>query len=86
MERFQLLAVVSLPQTAFSHYGAGVKASLIFVRKRGPHEVLDDNEAVFMAAPERIGYDATGRKTENELPEIVKEFRAFESNPRPFFA
>lgn len=84
LERFQLLAVVSLPQTAFSHYGAGVKASVVFVRKRGPHEVLNDKEAVFMAAPERIGYDATGRKTDNELPGIVEEFRAFEKNPRPF--
>ena len=34
LEKFQLLAVVSLPQTAFQHYGAGVKASLVFVRKR----------------------------------------------------
>ena len=31
--RFQILAVVSLPQTAFSHYGAGVKTSILFLRK-----------------------------------------------------
>lgn len=30
---FQILAVVSLPQTAFSHYGAGVKPSILFLRK-----------------------------------------------------
>lgn len=85
LERFQLLAVVSLPQTAFSHYGAGVKASVLFLRKRAEDEVPDDNEAIFMAAPENIGYDATGRKCENDLPGIVEKFREFERNPEPFF-
>lgn len=63
LARFQLLAVVSLPQEAFQHSGAGVKASVVFVRKRAIDEVPDDNEAIFMAAPQNIGYDATGRKT-----------------------
>lgn len=63
LARFQILAVVSLPQEAFQHSGAGVKASVVFVRKRGEAEVPDDDEAIFMAAPANIGYDATGRKT-----------------------
>jgi len=63
LQRFQLLAVVSLPQEAFQHAGAGVKASVVFVRKRGVDEQPDDDEAIFMAAPANIGYDATGRKT-----------------------
>jgi type I restriction enzyme M protein len=63
LERFQLLAVVSLPQAAFQHAGAGVKASVVFLRKRADDEQPDDDEAIFMAAPANIGYDATGRKT-----------------------
>lgn len=63
LKRFQLLAVISLPQSAFAHFGAGVKASIIFVRKRGDDEIPSDNEAIFMAMAENIGYDATGRKT-----------------------
>lgn len=63
LSRFQLLAVVSLPQFAFAHFGAGVKASVIFVRKRGEDEKPSDDEAIFMAMAENIGYDATGRKT-----------------------
>ena len=63
LERFQLLAVISLPQEAFQHSGAGVKASVVFMRKRAPNERPNDNEAIFMAAPANIGYDATGRKT-----------------------
>ncbi len=63
LARFQILAVVSLPQEAFQHSGAGVKASVVFVRKRADSEMPDDDEAIFMAAPANIGYDATGRKT-----------------------
>ena len=85
LERFQLLAVVSLPQTAFAHYGAGVKASVVFLRKRADGEKPDRKEAVFMAAPEFIGYDATGRQCQNQLDEVVKQYRAFEAKPAPFF-
>jgi len=85
LERFQLLAVVSLPQTAFSHFGAGVKASLVFLRRRAKNEKPKDDEAIFMAATEMIGYDATGRKCENQLPEVAKQYRAFVKDPKPFF-
>ena len=63
LERFQLLAVISLPQEAFQHSGAAVKASVVFLRKRAMAEGPDDDEATFMAAPANIGYDSTGRKT-----------------------
>jgi type I restriction enzyme M protein len=85
LDRFELQAVISLPQTAFAHFGAGVKSSLIVVRKRKDNEIRSDGEAIFMAAPEKIGYDATGRACENQLPEVLKQFRAFQKNPEPFF-
>lgn len=86
LEKFQLLAVVSLPQHAFAHFGAGVKASIIFVRKRKANEKPNENEAIFMAAPELIGYDATGRTTESQLDEIIKKYEEFQKDPTPFFA
>ena len=82
---FQLNAVVSLPAWAFAHFGAGVKASIVFVEKRDPHVLPSDDEPVFMAAPEKIGYDATGRDTANDLDEVIRQFRAFKENPAPFF-
>ena len=85
LEKFQLLAVVSLPQTAFAHFGAGVKASIIFVRKRRKNEIASEEEAIFMAAPELIGYDATGRETETQLNEVVKQYEEFQKDPKPFF-
>ena len=77
LERFQLLAVVSLPQFAFSHYDAGVKASIVFLRRLADGETVSDDEPVFMAIADNIGYDATGRKTfvvelESETPRREK--------------
>lgn len=63
LERFKVLAVVSLPQFAFAHFGAGVKSSVVFMEKRAPNVAASDDEAIFMAMAENIGYDATGRTT-----------------------
>lgn len=77
LTHFQLLAVVSLPQFAFSYYDAGVKASIVFLRRLDDGEVVPDDEPIFMAITENIGYDGTGRKTfavtvEQEEPGIKK--------------
>ena len=63
LAHFQLLAVVSLPQFAFAHYDAGVKASIVFFRRLKDGEQVADDAPIFMALAENIGYDATGRKT-----------------------
>lgn len=85
LENFELKAVISLPQTAFAHFGAGVKSSLIVVRKRVLNEKISDDEAIFMAAPDKIGYDATGRFCENQFGEVLEQYRAYQKNPTPFF-
>ena len=69
LEHFQILAVVSLPQFAFAHYDAGVKASILFLRRLADGETVKDREPIFMALAENIGYDATGRKTFTVTPE-----------------
>ena len=55
------------------------------MRKRSTTEKPDEKEAIFMAAPELIGYDATGRKTESQLDEIIAQYEAFQKDPTPFF-
>ena len=77
LHHFQLLGVVSLPQFAFQHYDAGVKASIVFLRKLDAGETVSDDEPIFMALTDNIGYDATGRKTfevsvEVETPEVSR--------------
>lgn len=83
-ERFQTLAVVSLPVSAFMYYGAGVKASVLFLRKLGKNEVPDADAPTFLAEADLIGYDATGREVANQLPEIVEAYRRFLKNPDEF--
>ena len=80
MERAEILAVVSLPQFAFAHFGAGVKSSLLFLKKKEVEE--NANYPIFMAIAERIGYDATGRKDLiNDFDTIYEEYQKFCDNP-----
>ena len=82
MARFQLLAVVSLPQFAFQHYDAGVKASIVFLRRLRNGETVSDDDAIFMALAENIGYDATGRKTFNTTIEYEEPGKEKNRNPK----
>jgi len=84
MEKCQILAVVSLPQFAFSHFGAGVKSSLVFLRKKGDKEKIE-NYPIFMAIAGHIGYDATGRTDLiNDLDLIAEEYKKFVKNPKNY--
>jgi type I restriction enzyme M protein len=75
----KLKAVVSLPQTTFSPYGAGVKASVVVLERRDEiitdsgqleigQEIAKDDEdyEVYMAQVTDIGYDANGRLSVSE--------------------
>ena len=84
MERCQILAVVSLPQFAFSHFGAGVKSSLVFLRRKAKNETLE-NYPIFMAIAKHIGYDATGRKDPvNDFDMIYDEYQKFRERPKSY--
>lgn len=75
MNNFKINAIVSIPQTAFSHYGAGVKCSLLFLTKSTKNK---EDEDIFMAQAEYVGYDATGREIEqNDLNEIFNNYKNF---------
>ena len=81
LEKCQILAVISLPQFTFSHYGAGVKSSLVFLKKGKPKT----DYPIFMAIAEQIGYDPNGKPNPvNDLNKILEEYRKFEENPANF--
>ncbi len=71
---FKILAVVSLPQIAFSHYGAGVKTSILFLQKFSEQEynryqaaidqITAKNESVFTPKIDEL---------ENEKQSIIKK-------------
>lgn len=78
MSKFKINAVVSIPQFSFSHFGAGVKASLLFLQKKQREDEILGHYKIFMAIAKRIGYDATGRKDKiNNLDEILEEYKKF---------
>ena len=64
MDHARILAVVSLPQETFVPYGAGTKASVLFIQKLPEEELeeLKENDyPIFMAVAKKIGYDVRGR-------------------------
>ena len=71
---FRIFAVVSLPQIAFSHYGAGVKTSILFLQKFSEQEynryqaaidqITVKNEAIYTPKIEEL---------ENECQTIIKK-------------
>lgn len=77
LDEAQILGIVSLPQGAFTYYGSGVQASLVFLRKLDNDETISDNYPIFMAEAKYIGYDTTGREDKNELEEILKAWKKF---------
>ncbi|MDP3298202.1 MAG: N-6 DNA methylase, partial [Thermodesulfovibrionia bacterium] len=70
-DKAQIVAVVSLPQETFVPFGAGVKSSVLFLKK--PKNKLPERYPIFFASLQKIGYDIRGRKTykRNEKGEIV---------------
>ena len=79
-QKFQLLAVISLPKNAFAHFGAGVNASILFLRKKANNEKGQYGQ-VFMAKPQYIGYDATGTKTSlNQFHDIIQKYEHYLSD------
>lgn len=74
-ERATLTAVISLPSHAFKPSAdVGVKASLVFLRKKQYLGQEVGDYPIFMAMVEHVGYDATGRDDKNELPEVAEAF------------
>ena len=85
---FQILAVVSLPQIAFSHYGAGVKTSILFLRKFSKQEydhyqaainqITVKNEAIYVPRikaieDERQSIIAKGSPAQVDITETYRQ-------------
>ncbi len=74
LENFHIDAIVTLPSFAFLKSGSGIKTSLLFARKRHVSDI--GNREIFMSIAKHIGYDATARKDDNELPAILEHYRS----------
>lgn len=81
LEHFRLRIVVSLPESAFAHFGTSVKTSIVFLERRRENESIDQSERILMCTPSKIGYDSTGRKCESELDDISSSCKQFLESP-----
>lgn len=80
IDNTRILAVVSSPQETFVPYGAGTKASVLFLQKLPKEKIEELNKEgypIFMAVAEKIGYDVRGRKIfkRDENGKVVKNER-----------
>jgi len=75
-DKFEIEGIFSLPQVTFAHYGAGVKSSIMIMRKKGKNELEKDSN-VFCSVINNVGYDATGRKDKSDLDDIANKFKEF---------
>jgi type I restriction enzyme M protein len=81
----QLLASFSLPESAFSHFGAGIKSSILYLRKYEDSETPLENYPIFMAVAKQVGIDSTGRKEKNDLVyssdnSILNQYKIYEKD------
>ncbi|PSV43252.1 N-6 DNA methylase [Photobacterium sp. GB-36] len=71
----RIKAVISLPEEAFTPYGAMVKTSLCIFEKYREEESYCDTDEAYLCEIENIGFDATGRKKEgSEIYNVIEDF------------
>lgn len=86
-EMYRIVAVVSMPQTAFSATGAGVKSSVLFVRKhkeKQTEKISNQKEKLKEKVKTDTKYIATIEKWEKEKAATIKalEDEAKKKNPK----
>jgi type I restriction enzyme M protein len=68
----KIRAIISLPVETFSPFGANIKTSIIFARKWRKGE-SQKNYSIFLSRVDNVGYDAAGRKREEEEFDTVAD-------------
>lgn len=82
-EWFRIVAVVSLPQDAFKANGAGVKSSVLFLKKwtdAQSQKIKDSKHKLQERIKKEADYKATIERWEKEKKEIIKKHTGFENN------
>lgn len=80
-EHFRIVAVVSLPQTAFTANGAGVKSSVLFLRKftdKETKKIKDTKEKLQDRLFYQPRYADEIKRLDEEKKQVIKEHRGFD--------
>lgn len=81
-EWFRIVAVISMPQTAFSHTGAGVKSSVLFLRKwdkKTTQNYKNLKANLKDTIKEENDYLNKAKDIENKKKDIIKNHTGFEN-------
>lgn len=81
-EWFRIVAVVSMPQTAFAANGAGVKSSVLFLKKwtdEQSQKIRDSRQKLKEKVKSEADYKATIEKWEAEKKKILKNHTGFDN-------
>ena len=91
-QHYRILAVVSLPQTAFRYYEAGVKTSILFLQKFSEeeyslyqaniHRITGENEAIYLPRVKELEKERKKVITEQGCPAQVEVTELYESRFR----
>lgn len=76
LEKFRLLAVVSLPQTTFMSTGAGVKSSVLFLRKRTHNQterLIDRKQSIQQSIAKSRRLEETLKRIESDRKAALKQ-------------
>lgn len=82
-EWFRIIAVVSMPQTAFSHTGAGVKSSVLVLRKwkkDDSEKIKSLKSSIQFKVLSEYNYRNAVAKLETKKRSIIKNHQGFETN------
>jgi type I restriction enzyme M protein len=82
-EHYRIISVVSLPQTAFSANGAGVKSSVMFLMKlteKQTEQIVVAKQKLQDTLWERPEFSKEIQKLENEKQRIIKDHEGFDSS------
>ena len=80
---FIIKAIISLPKYAFIQSGAGCVTSILYLEKRKNSNQIQP--PIFARTVYNTGLDKNGKEIkENDLPDVVKEFKKFEETGKLF--
>ena len=87
-EMYRIVAVVSMPQTAFTATGAGVKSSVLFLRKhkaKQTEKISNQKAKLKEQVKDDNNFLATVEKWEKEKAEAIKKLEAKAKKANPTF-
>jgi len=79
---YRIVAVVSMPQTAFAHTGAGVKSSVLFLRKwseKTTDKIENKKVGIEIQLKKEYDYENKVAGFETEKKRIIREHEGFEN-------